>query len=85
MNYALSEAAFDQADDKKNVYDMIIVGGGVMGASAAVSAARRGLKCLLLEQYSCANDRASSHGMMMIMTLIYLHVSVINVVLSHLN
>jgi NADPH-dependent 2,4-dienoyl-CoA reductase/sulfur reductase-like enzyme len=43
-------------------YDVIIVGGGVMGASAAVSFARRGRKALLIEQFEPGHDRGSSHG-----------------------
>ena len=44
-------------------FDMIIIGGGTIGLSAAYYAAARGLKTLLLEQFdSLAGPRASSGG-----------------------
>ena len=36
-----------------NKYDVIVVGGGIAGVSAAVCAARKGLSVLLLEQSGC--------------------------------
>lgn len=43
-------------------YDVIVLGLGGMGASAAFELARRGLSVLGLEQFSLAHDRGSSHG-----------------------
>ncbi|GKU87472.1 hypothetical protein SLEP1_g1865 [Rubroshorea leprosula] len=43
-------------------YDVIIVGGGVMGSSAAHQLAKRGQKTLLLEQFDFLHHRGSSHG-----------------------
>ena len=43
-------------------FDVIIVGGGVMGSSTAYEAARRGLKTLLIEQFDFLHHRGSSHG-----------------------
>jgi monomeric sarcosine oxidase len=41
-------------------YDVVIIGAGIMGASAAVEAARRGAKAALLDQSSLPNPRAAS-------------------------
>ena len=35
---------------KEKEYDIIVVGGGIAGVSAAVSAAREGAKALLIEK-----------------------------------
>lgn len=43
-------------------YDMIIVGGGIMGAATAATAAGRGQKVLLLEQFEPGHQKGSSHG-----------------------
>ncbi|RDX57660.1 putative sarcosine oxidase, partial [Mucuna pruriens] len=43
-------------------FDVIIIGGGVMGSSTAYEAAKRGLKTLLLEQFDFLHHRGSSHG-----------------------
>ncbi|XP_061339356.1 probable sarcosine oxidase [Gastrolobium bilobum] len=43
-------------------FDVIIVGGGVMGSSTAYHAAKRGLRILLLEQFDFLHHRGSSHG-----------------------
>lgn len=42
--------------------ELLIVGAGVMGLSAAWQAARRGFKPLVLEQYPLFHDHGSSHG-----------------------
>jgi len=44
------------------VYDVVIVGGGLVGSSTALELSRRGLKTLVLEQFEPAGDRGSSHG-----------------------
>lgn len=36
-----------------NKYDLIVVGGGFAGCAAAISAAREGLRVLLIEQANC--------------------------------
>lgn len=46
----------------KTVYDLVIVGGGVVGAATAWAAARYGAHVCLLEQFQRGHDRASSHG-----------------------
>ncbi|XP_076890493.1 putative sarcosine oxidase [Bidens hawaiensis] len=43
-------------------FDVIIIGAGVMGSSAAYQSAKRGLKTLLLEQFDFLHHRGSSHG-----------------------
>jgi sarcosine oxidase len=43
-------------------YDVIVVGLGAMGSSAAYHLARRGQRVLGLEQFTPAHDRGSSHG-----------------------
>ncbi|OIV97777.1 hypothetical protein TanjilG_12534 [Lupinus angustifolius] len=43
-------------------FDVIIIGGGVMGSSTAYHAAKAGLKTLLLEQFDFLHQRGSSHG-----------------------
>src|SRR5262249_29083591 len=42
--------------------DVIVIGLGVMGLSAAWNLARRGRRVIGLEQYRLAHDRGSSHG-----------------------
>src|SRR5580693_6779259 len=44
------------------VFDAIVLGVGGMGSAAVFELARRGLKVLGLEQFSCVHDRGSSHG-----------------------
>ncbi len=53
------------------VQDAIIVGGGVMGASAALALARRGRNVTLLEQFAIGHDRGSSHGSSRILRYAY--------------
>jgi sarcosine oxidase len=43
-------------------FDVIVVGGGVMGLAAAYYTAAAGKSALLLEQYKLFNDQASSKG-----------------------
>lgn len=42
--------------------DVVVVGGGVMGAATAWEIARRGTSVLLLEQHAPGHQRGSSHG-----------------------
>lgn len=43
-------------------YDLVIIGGGVMGAAAAVAGAESGRAVLLLEQFQPTHNQGSSHG-----------------------
>jgi monomeric sarcosine oxidase len=43
-------------------YDVVVIGGGVVGLAAARAAARRGSSVLLLEQFAFDHERGSSHG-----------------------
>lgn len=44
------------------LFDVIVIGAGVMGSSTAYQTARRGLKTLLVEQFDFLHHRGSSHG-----------------------
>ncbi|XP_027182919.1 probable sarcosine oxidase [Coffea eugenioides] len=44
------------------IFDVIVVGAGVMGSSTAYQTAKRGKKTLLLEQFDFLHHRGSSHG-----------------------
>lgn len=46
----MSEIVFTKKLPVKKEYDVIVCGGGVAGVSAAVSAAKRGKSCLLVEK-----------------------------------
>jgi sarcosine oxidase len=52
-------------------YDVIVVGGGVMGCAATYQLAKRGRRVLLLEQFAINHDRGSSHGHSRIIRLAY--------------
>ncbi len=43
-------------------YDMIVIGGGVVGASTAYTIANTGQRVLLLDQYEPGHTQGSSHG-----------------------
>ncbi|KAM6547862.1 hypothetical protein CsatB_019538 [Cannabis sativa] len=43
-------------------FDIIVIGGGVMGSSTAYQTSKRGQKTLLLEQYDFLHHLGSSHG-----------------------
>ena len=44
------------------VYDVVVVGGGVMGVWATIQVRRRKKSACLLEQYEAAHTKGSSHG-----------------------
>ena len=44
------------------IYDVIVVGAGIMGSSTAYQLSKRGLKVLLIEQFALGHSKGSSHG-----------------------
>jgi sarcosine oxidase len=42
--------------------DVVVIGGGVMGAATARALSRRGREVILLEQFELGHNRGSSHG-----------------------
>lgn len=52
----------------EKTYDLIVAGGGMSGVSAAVSAARSGLRALIVEQSSMLGGLGTSGLMTMVMT-----------------
>jgi sarcosine oxidase len=52
-------------------YDVIVVGGGAMGAATAHAVAARGSRVALVEQFDAGHDRGSSHGRSRIFRLAY--------------
>ena len=52
-------------------YDAIVLGVGGMGSAALYHLARRGRRCLGLEQFNIPHDRGSSHGVTRIIRLAY--------------
>ena len=48
--------------DAAQTYDVLIVGGGVIGAWAAIAAKRLGASVALADQFSPAHEHGSSHG-----------------------
>eukprot|EP01133_Synstelium_polycarpum_P002663 gene2663-3074_t len=52
----------ENEEEDEDVHDVIVVGGGIMGASSAYMLAKSGLKVLLLEQFDMCHTNASSHG-----------------------
>ncbi|MEM8961900.1 MAG: N-methyl-L-tryptophan oxidase [Acidobacteriota bacterium] len=55
----------------KTEVDVVIVGGGIMGAATAATLARRGERVALLERRQIGHDRGSSHGDGRIVRLTY--------------
>ncbi|WP_322496572.1 N-methyl-L-tryptophan oxidase [Chloroflexus sp.] len=51
--------------------EVLIVGGGVMGAATAYALARRGRRVLLLEQFAIGHARGSSHGLSRLISYAY--------------
>jgi sarcosine oxidase len=56
---------------QKQVADILIVGGGVMGCAAAYHLAKDGCRVLLLEQFDVGHANGSSHGPSRIIRLAY--------------
>jgi sarcosine oxidase len=52
-------------------YDVIVLGIGAMGSAALYHLAKRGRRCLGLEQFNIPHDRGSSHGITRIIRLAY--------------
>src|SRR3954470_6597518 len=52
-------------------YNVVVVGGGAMGAASARALAMRGQRVALVEQFEAAHDRGSSHGPSRIFRLAY--------------
>ena len=48
-------------------HDLIVVGGGISGVCCAVSAARQGLSCLLIEREGCLGGTACLSGVMQLL------------------
>ena len=65
-------------------YDVLVVGGGVMGAWTAAIAARQGASVALTDQYEPAHDRGSSHGDGRIYRLAYHQEHYVNMMLHSL-
>lgn len=51
--------------------DVVIVGGGIMGAATAHALGRRGVRTTLIEQFAIGHTRGSSHGRARIFRLSY--------------
>jgi monomeric sarcosine oxidase len=56
-----------------NTFDVIVVGGGIMGSAAAYYAARDGASVLLLEQFDLTHERGSSNDHSRIIRYAYDH------------
>lgn len=53
------QAMLDQIRDEQQIWDIIIIGGGATGLGAAVDAASRGFKVVLVEQHDFAKGTSS--------------------------
>ncbi|CAA3000266.1 probable sarcosine oxidase [Olea europaea var. sylvestris] len=49
-------------ENTSKIFDVIVIGAGVMGSSTAYQTAMRGLNTLLLDQFDFLHHRGSSHG-----------------------
>ena len=54
-----------------SIYDVIVLGGGIAGASAADVLTRQGVRTLLLDQFEPGHEHGSSHGDGRIIRLAY--------------
>src|SRR3954454_4844747 len=52
-------------------YDVVVVGGGAMGAASARALAMRGQRVAMVEQFEAGHDHGSSHGRSRIFRLAY--------------
>ena len=52
---------FYKYERNKDMYDIIIIGGGAAGMSAAIYAMRGGMKTLVLEKLSCGGQASRTH------------------------
>src|SRR4051794_10722676 len=52
-------------------YDVVVVGGGAMGAASTHALAMRGRRVAMVEQFEAGHDRGSSHGRSRIFRLAY--------------
>jgi sarcosine oxidase len=52
-------------------YDVVVIGGGAMGAATARALAGRGTRVAMVEQFAAGHDRGSSHGRSRIFRLAY--------------
>src|SRR5947209_18000623 len=53
------DASLARLDDTKSLWDVIVIGGGATGLGAAVEAASRGYRTVLLEQHDFAKGTSS--------------------------
>src|SRR5438445_13876739 len=53
------DASLQRLDDRNNLWDVIVIGGGATGLGAAVEAASRGYRTVLLEQHDFAKGTSS--------------------------
>lgn len=58
-------------ESNRSTYDVIVLGGGIVGSSTAEVLARRGQRTLLVDQFEPGHKRGSSHGDGRIIRLAY--------------
>ncbi|RLN44716.1 hypothetical protein BBO99_00003241 [Phytophthora kernoviae] len=68
-----------------SVYDVVVIGAGLMGSSAAYHAAKAGKRVLLLEQFELLHGQGSSHGSSRIFRVAYPEDVYTNLCLSSLK
>jgi sarcosine oxidase len=64
--------------------DVVVIGGGVMGAATARALARRGRDVVLLERFRIGHTRGSSHGRSRIFRLSYDHPAYVRMAMESL-